>query len=752
MLTITESCREALLSLSRVDRLTGTITRTDGIEIDLSEGNLDDGSVSISRECAGEEEIEFGSATMAQLNISLRTQESRYVFYDAKIRLVYGIKLADGSWFDIPLGEFTVAEADRKNALVALTAYDNLLLLDKDYGGAVLYGTPYEIMKAVCETCNVPLSNTEEEILAMPNGDAIIQVDENSGCLKYRDCAKIVAQMLGAFVVADRTGAITLRRYSKEPDIEIPKRFRTKTTMADYICTYMGIRIISTKGEFRSYDVEQEKGLELTIEDAPAWDYGLEETLQERADALLAELIQLQYTPGDFTMPGIPVLECGDMVVLDTDDGQVTTLITSYKWQYHNAMSVKSTGKNPYLKSTITRKTVSLRELQAQTDANRLIFYSFTNQEYINVRDDNEKEISQVTFATIEPTSAMFIAQLPVVVECADKVTTNRTETEKTITVKDATGTKTTILDALGNPLTLTVIDTDTVRTTTHGYIDLRVEYYINGTLVDYELIQRCHAGQHVLGLFYAFDSLDGNATYQWQVKLKVQGGEGTATVPKRGFRATITGQGLAGTDKWDGTINIDETTPKLVLMNRTRIVPVAEEVGTSTQKPTAAGVEENADRLALRTQLSLARVAEEIRVNPILEFQTIPAANLRRWIYPERYVWLSEDQVQLRTQWEYTSVSQSIDEGRMTVVKIKTTDLDSVDAIILQAEIPEEDEDVDIVYTAIMGSEFVHTMHIPDNVGIIPEMANIQIPENQSIIPAITSYANNVTMEGEYI
>ena len=325
MLTITESCREALLSLSRVDRLTGTLTRADGIEMDLSEGNLDDGSVSISRECAGEEEIEFGSATMAQLNISLRTQEPRYVFYDAKIKLVYGIKLAGGSWFDIPLGEFTVAEADRKNALVALTAYDNLLLLDKDYGGAVLYGTPYEILKAVCETCNVPLSNTEEEILAMPNGDAIIQVDENSGCLKYRDCAKIVAQMLGAFVVADRTGAITLRRYSKEPDIEIPKRFRTKTTMADYICTYMGIRIISTKGEFRSYDVEQEKGLELTIEDAPAWDYGLEETLQERADALLAE--QLAEQPFRFAAHANGAL----MRVLRNGDEYVTIITNNLR-------------------------------------------------------------------------------------------------------------------------------------------------------------------------------------------------------------------------------------------------------------------------------------------------------------------------------------------------------------------------------------------------------------------------------------
>lgn len=704
MLTISLACLEALLSMTRKDRLTGTLTKKDGTVIDLSEGNVDDGSVAISRECAESEEIEFGSATMAQLDISLRTQESRYVFYDAKISLDYGILLADGTWCDIPLGEFTVVEADRKNALVVLTAYDNILALDKDYGGAVLYGTPYEILLAVCETCGVVLGITEEEIEAMPNGTELIQIDSTSGCITYRDCAKVVTQMLGAFVVADRNGAITLRQYSKTADIVIPKRLRNKTTMCDYLCNYMGIRVISAKGEFRAYDADQESGLELTIKDAPAWDYGMEETLQARVDALLTELIQITYTPGDFSMPGNPALECGDVIELETDDGAISTLITSYKWKYHSTMTLRSTGKNPYLKSQVTRKTVSLRELQAQTAANRLIFYSFTNQNEISVIDENEKEISQVTFATIEPTSAMFIAQLPVTVEAKDKESSVNNQIEKTVTVKDVAGVTTTILDADGNPLTLTVIDSDTVKTVRNGYVDLKVEYYINGTMIDYELVQRCYAGKHIIGLFYAFDSLDGNASYQWQVKIRIIGGEGKATVPKRGFRATITGQGLAGTDKWDGTINIDESVQNLAVAAGISIINTSEEVSTDTQVPIPSGIQEKAFRLSLRSRLSLGTITGEPSVDPIVEQQTISAGRLTRWTYNSRYVWLAENGVQLRTAWEYQSAEQSIDAGRMTAVKIATSDLAHVQEIRLEAEVPEYGSASAVLGEAILG------------------------------------------------
>ena len=693
MLTTSEEFLEAILAMSRTDRLTGTLTKADGTVIELGDSNIEDGSVSISRECVTGEEIEFGSAIMAQLDFDLRTEESRYTFYGAKISLTYGVKLADGTWFDIPMGEFTVAEAERKNTLVQLTAYDNLLDMDDDYGGKALYGTPYEIFVAICEHCGLELATTEEEFLAMPNGEEKIQVDETSGCTTWRDCAKVVAQMIGAFIVADRNGAIALKRYGKDVCMMIPKRNRIKTTMSDYICSYMGLRVTGSSGEYRAYNVDQQEGLELTIKDAPAWDYGLPETLQARADTLLTEVTQIVYTPGSITMIGNPALECGDLVELQTEDGVVTTLITSMTWKYRGRMTVKSAGVNPYLKSQVTRKTVILRELQTQTTENKLIFYSFTNQNAVTAKaGGDEQQVAQVTFATTKPTSAMFIAQLPVEVECEDsedtQTTTNETETTYNVEAKDSTGASISITDMDGNPVTLSVVvkntDTDTVKTISHGFVDLQVEYYIDGTLVDYQLIQRCHKGKHILGLFYTFDSLDGNTNFQWQVKIRVAGGSGTVTVPKKGFRATITGQGLAGTDKWDGTLSFDESVAPISMASTMKLVAVTEEYSVNTQIPTPANFEERIGALSMRSRMTLVGFTEELSVNPTWEQQTITPTTeaLPEWEYAARFVAIGENGLQLKTVWEYRSEEQSIDSGRMTVVKAVTADLASVEEV----------------------------------------------------------------------
>lgn len=688
MVTNSSEYLAAIRAMGRADRLIGTLTLEDGTQIPLSDANVEDGSVSISWECVSGEEIEFGSATMAQLDMAIRTELSRYVFYGAKIVLSYGVLLPGGTWYDVPLGAFTVAEAERKSTLVEMTAYDNLLAMDKDYGGKALYGTPFEIFMAICEECGLELATTEEEFLAMPNGAEKIQVDETSGCKTWRDCAKVVAQMLGAFVVADRDGKVALRRYGKEKSVTIPRKNRFTTKMADYICSYMGLRVVSSSGEYRAYDANQEEGLELTIQDAPAWDYGMEETLQARVDALLQEVIQIIYTPGDVTMTGDPSLECGDLVELQTEDGSVTTLITSMTWKYRGRMTVKSAGVNPYLKSQVTRKTVILRELQTQTTENKLIFYSFTNQNAVTVKAGGEEQlVAQVTFATTKPTSAMFIAQLPVDVECEDsedtQTTTNETETTYNVEAKDSTGASISITDMDGNPVTLSVVvkntDTDTVKTISHGYVDLQVEYYIDGTLVDYQLIQRCHAGSHILALFYTFDSLDGNTNFQWQVKIRVVGGSGTVTVPKRAFRATVTGQGMAGTDQWDGTLSFDESVAPISLRSGLTLVDIAEEVSTKTQVPTPADFVERVAAISLRSRLTLGSLSERVSTTEIRQKKTIDTAE---WDYTDRYVEIVGSEIMARVEWKYESAEQSIDSGRMTAVKAVTNDLASVEEV----------------------------------------------------------------------
>ena len=656
---------EAVRARARVDKLTGTIKLVGGAEVPLNESNISSGGVSITTECVTGEELEFGSAILSQLSLSIRTEQPRYAFYNAKVELTYHIQLADTSWYSLDLGVFKVVEADKRGSVVNLTGYDSLLSLDKDYDGTQLYGTPYELLVNISEICDLPFNMSEDEVLSFPNGDQALQLDSTSGCLTYRDCARVVAQMLAGFVAVDSSGGLVLRRFQKTPVARLTKAHRFIPTIADFVCRYAGLVVKSSKGQFAAYDKSVDEGLELTME-SPAWDYGTEDALQSRVQDVLNELVQLQYTPCSFEMPSDPALECGDMLELITDAESVYTLVTGLTWRFKGRTGVDSVGKNPYLHTIKPKQTQIIRELQQQTTANKLIFYSFTNTADVVAEGTEAKPLASVTFVTVEDTSAMFLAQLPVVAAAEDVVTTR--ETEKTVTAYDSSG----------NPysLTLTLTDTDTKP----GVVDLEIFYYMNGSQVDYQLVESLTAGSHILSLFYPFSELKGNTSQKFEVRILATGG--SVTVAKRAFRATVTGQGLSATTVWDGTLTIEEVVPAFGIRSRMALAAFTESVTTATQKPIPTGITEVVSGFSIRSRMTLAGFTEEIGVNPVWEKQSITAARLSDWTYADRYVEHGENGVQLRTSWAYQSTEQTIDEGRMTVVKAVTADLASVEEV----------------------------------------------------------------------
>ena len=684
---------EAIRARDRTDKLTGTLTLVGGTEVPLNGTNISAGNTRILWECVTGEELAFGSVIIAQLNFAIISDESRYAFYNARTALTYSIQLADGTWYDLPIGIFTVGETERSGKLVKMVAYDNLIKLDKDYGGAALYGTPYEIMVMISENCGIALGQDENFYLSLPNGDQKIQIDETSGCKTYREAVRILAQLTACFVQADSSGSLVFKQFGKVPSTTLTRAHFNTPSIADFKCNYIGLVIRASGREFKAYvEDEYATGLEMVISDAPAWDYGLDEPLQQRCQNVLDELSQIEYTPSKFDMPSDLAIECGDLLELVTQDGAVNTLVTSITWQYKGYTSIESAGKNPFLYGITPKESEVIRELQSQTAANKLIFYSFTNQNAITAKGEEPKEIAQVTFVTTEATSAMFIAQLPLVVDCKDTVssetTKNEVERTATVVIKNASGAVASAVDANGNPLTITVkvidTDTDTVQTVTRGYVDVQVEYYLDGNLVDYELIQRCHAGSHILSLFYTFASLDGNANFQWQVKIKVVGGSGTVTVPKRGFRATVTGQGMAGTEAWDGTLSFDESVSAISMASHMTLLPAVETVTAETQIPTPAGIEETVAALSMRSRMMLVGFTERVSASEIRCKQTFDAAV---WGYNERYIAVENNALMAKVKWVYESTEAMIDSGRMTVVSSMTNDLVSVTGMEVDAK-----------------------------------------------------------------
>lgn len=664
---------DAVRAPSREDRLSGTITLKNGDVIELETKSFSYGTVEIVRQCVVGEDLEFGNAILSQLSFSLRTKQSRYVFYDAKVALSYAVKTKDGEWPSIALGEFTVGEAERVGNSVKMVAYDNVLALDKEYDGDVLQGTPFEVSTLICEACGLNFAMTKDEVAALVNGASSIHIDEKTGCETYRDCIKVVAQMMAAFVVADQNGAIAYRRYSSDVTATMTATERFSLSAADYVCRYTVFTVKYDDKIYSSADTTVDSGLEFVMQDPPAWEYGTEEHKQEMADAYMEELKGLAYTPSTATIIGDPTIECGDRILYTTPDGDVSSLVTTVRWKFQGRCKLESKGQNPRLRTVRSQRTQIIREIAKQTEANKLIFYSFTNQAAADVSGTEIEELAKVVFVTVEDTSAMFLAQLPVTVTVEDEVET--AEVEHEVAVTDSAGATAEILDSEGNPLTLKVVHSE--RTVKPGAVDLEIHYYLNGSKVEYELVEHLTAGKHILSLFYPFAELKGNQNNEFSVRLRCA--SGSVSIAKRALKATVTGQGLAATTVWDGTLEFEEVVPPISLVGKMSLVAAVDEVTTETQVPKGVSFAETVSGFSLLGGMTLVGITERVSTAEIREKRTIDTAE---WEYTDRYVNIENSSIMARVKWQYESAEAQVDEGRMTVVKAVTADLASVESV----------------------------------------------------------------------
>ena len=157
MYDVPKEYRAAIRSPTRKDRMAGKLTLTDGSTIELTDSAVISGSVSVDNQCVSGQELAFGSVYMGQASLQLRTALSSAAFYDAALQIDYEIQLADGSWYTLPVGRYTVAEAERSAAVVSLTGYDNMLKLERKFSGSAILGDAYTMLTQIAGTCGVEL-------------------------------------------------------------------------------------------------------------------------------------------------------------------------------------------------------------------------------------------------------------------------------------------------------------------------------------------------------------------------------------------------------------------------------------------------------------------------------------------------------------------------------------------------------------------------------------------------------------------
>lgn len=379
MYSVSTEYTKAIRAMTRTERLTGTIKFTDGTTAQFTHNHIGSGGCSLSRQSVTGEELEIGAVIASELSIHFKTKRSRFSFANVEIDLSYGIRLSDGTWYDVPLGIFKAYETRRVGDGVTISAYDYTTKLDKRYFGQILAGTPYGILSKICTLCGMELGMTEADLSSYPNALEIIRIDSTSECKTYWDCVKQVAIVLGSFGAVDTTGALVMKRYSQAVTQTLTNKNRYTLNPCDFVCKYstvvlesvvgpvytsnqtgvqtraaantagvLGVGILGAMvlGSAGSTDETPAIELPLVIRRAACWNTGKEDALQARCDRLQQEVAGLPYTPASWTMPGDPAMEPGDRILHETDNGSLESLVTAVRWKFNSRMSVESAGAN----------------------------------------------------------------------------------------------------------------------------------------------------------------------------------------------------------------------------------------------------------------------------------------------------------------------------------------------------------------------------------------------------------------------
>lgn len=517
MYNVSDAYKVAMKRPVQQGRVRGTLQS--GLSLyDFDENNIGKGTFSLANQCSGNDNVEIGTVYAAELSMTLIGMDiERYSLQKSVLTPRHELR-TDNGYEPIPLGVFTVKEANWTMNGVEIKAYDNMVKLDKSCSIKTMQGSIYTFLSMAAYACQVELAQSEDYIQSLPNGDIELTVFVDNDIETWRDLVAWCAQTTGTFAVMNREGRLELRTYGTEPVDEINYDRRiTGSKFSDFETRYTGMSIVNISEKSTTYyNVLPDDGLTYNLGSNPLLQTGFEDVLEQQRRAVLDALTVIEYVPFEVSMICPPAYDLGDIVVFKNGiaDGDKISCITQYDWKYGNDYSIKGVGQNPELASARSKTDKNLTGIMKSGEENKIQYYSFTNASDIKIEDGETKTIINIRFQCTQPTTAIFHAEVLLQAET----------TVDDITYKDAIG---------------------------------KVLYYFNSELVvDYEPQQVWMDGRHMLHLLYYFN-LQNTQINDFDVRLNMTGG--SAFIKQMSIKAAIYGQNLYATDKFDGIIKITE-------------------------------------------------------------------------------------------------------------------------------------------------------------------------------------------------
>lgn len=291
--------------------------------------------IKIVDECSGTSEIEIGAAVIGEALITLNNRTGKFNgknFYGAHISAYVGI-LVDGKPELLEMGHYIVDEPVSPGISIALTAYDNMILLDKLYEPKIAYpATLASIVKDACSQCGVILESSQ-----FPRSSyAIEKAPENATC---REVVAAAAQLAGCYAKARTNGRIAITWYASAVSQSIDILYGKSICTDDVTIT--GTEVVAGETTAKS----GADGYRLSISDNILL---AEDKAQETATYLGNKLIGLKFRPLSVTCKSDPSIEAGDRITVRDEKGnEYETVVTSTAFAVLESQKIACNAASP---------------------------------------------------------------------------------------------------------------------------------------------------------------------------------------------------------------------------------------------------------------------------------------------------------------------------------------------------------------------------------------------------------------------
>jgi len=509
MYTISDEYRAKMFDQIQTHKLTGTI------DTSISFTGDDVIGVSYTNRCT-DKKVSIGSVNIGVLKLTfLKDLLNRGDYYGKKITLsdslLTGYDENDMEiWESVPIGVFYVAEATwTAEGMVDVTAYDCLSKLDMPLAIAQTSGYLYNFCEIIELHTGAEFGMTQEECEALNMGDALISPYEDNDMTTYRDMVSKLAQLVGGFAYADRSGKWRLKAFNNTSILSIgnTRRF-SGAKYSDFQTRFDGMTYqdVMTTGE--TFYVGDPDGFVMELGNNPFLQYGSPGIVKGRVQSIYDIVQTMTYTPFDVgLLPAFCVMDLGDVVSFTNDyTGSTSTgCLMQITWTYNKSFKVQCFGSNPNLRSGQSKADHAAKGASSANKDGRISTFVSTNIQQL-VIDSVKQEILRTMFTTSSSQAVLTLTEVKF------------------------------NLDEPGS---------------------VEVYYYLNGEELAYVPTENySEAGLHTLSLMYPLEGLEKDRKYRFVVKMKTSSG---LVIEPLSARTYVQGTGFDLTGQFDGFIEIED-------------------------------------------------------------------------------------------------------------------------------------------------------------------------------------------------